>query len=48
MHRLADLPDAPVDRLMIQETAALGAGYPAGLAAGVYLEPTEFADNWRL
>src|SRR5580704_6160859 len=48
MQRLADLLDAPVDRPMIQETTALGAAYLAGLAAGVYPEPTKFADNWRL
>jgi glycerol kinase len=48
MQRLADLLDAPVDRPMIQETTALGAAYLAGLSAGVYPEPTKFADNWRL
>jgi glycerol kinase len=48
MQRLADLLDAPVDRPMIQETTALGAAYLAGLAAGVYPEPSKFADNWRL
>src|ERR1700759_58054 len=48
MQRLADLLDAPVDRRKIQETAALGAAYLAGLAAGVYPEPAKFADNWRL
>jgi glycerol kinase len=48
MQRLADLLDAPVDRPMIQETTALGAAYLAGLAVGVYPEPTKFADNWRL
>lgn len=48
MQRLADLLDAPVDRPMIQETTALGAGYLAGLGAGVYPEPARFADNWRL
>ena len=48
MQRLADLLDAPVDRPMIQETTALGAAYLAGLQAGVYPEPTKFADNWRL
>ncbi|MDN4986886.1 glycerol kinase GlpK [Bradyrhizobium arachidis] len=48
MQRLADLLDAPVDRPVIQETTALGAAYLAGLAAGVYPEPTQFADNWRL
>jgi glycerol kinase len=48
MQRLADLLDAPVDRPMIQETTALGAAYLAGLRAGVYPEPSKFADNWRL
>jgi glycerol kinase len=48
MQRLADLLNAPVDRPMIQETTALGAAYLAGLAAGVYPEPSRFADNWRL
>jgi glycerol kinase len=48
MQRLADLLDAPVDRPMIQETTALGAAYLAGLGAGVYPEPSRFADNWRL
>jgi glycerol kinase len=48
MQRLADLLDAPVDRPIIQETTALGSAYLAGLAAGVYPEPTKFADNWRL
>jgi glycerol kinase len=33
---------------MIQETTALGAAYLAGLHAGVYPEPSRFADNWRL
>jgi glycerol kinase len=48
MQRLADLLDAPVDRPMILETTALGAAYLAGLSAGVYPEPSKFADNWRL
>jgi glycerol kinase len=48
MQRLADLLDAPVDRPVIRETTALGAAYLAGLAAGVYPEPSKFADNWRL
>ena len=48
MQRLADLLDAPVDRPMIQETTALGAAYLAGLLAGVFPEPSKFADNWRL
>jgi glycerol kinase len=48
MQRLADLLDAPVDRPVIQETTALGAAYLAGLSAGLYPEPSKFADNWRL
>jgi len=48
MQRLSDLLNAPVDRPMIQETTALGAAYLAGLNAGVYPEPSKFADNWRL
>jgi glycerol kinase len=48
MQRLADLLDAPVDRPVIQETTALGAAYLAGLSAGVYPEPSKFADHWRL
>lgn len=48
MQRLADLLEAPVDRPVIQETTALGAAYLAGFSAGVYPEPSRFADNWRL
>ncbi len=48
MQRLADLLDAPVDRPVVQETTALGAAYLAGLSAGVYPEPSKFADHWRL
>jgi glycerol kinase len=48
MQRLADLLDAPVDRPVIQETTALGAAYLAGLTAGVFPQPSAFADNWRL
>jgi glycerol kinase len=48
MQRLADLLNAPVDRPVVQETTALGAAYLAGLAAGVYPEPSKFGDNWRL
>jgi glycerol kinase len=48
MQRLADLLDAPVDRPMIQETTALGAAYLAGLSAGIFPDPQQFADNWRL
>jgi glycerol kinase len=48
MQRLSDLLDAPVDRPMTLETTAMGAGYLAGLGAGVRPEPAEFARRWRL
>jgi glycerol kinase len=48
MQRLADLLDAPVDRPVIQETTALGAAYLAGLTAGIFPQPSAFADTWRL
>jgi glycerol kinase len=48
MQRLADILDAPVDRPQTAETTALGAGYLAGLAAGIYPEPAEFARVWAL
>jgi len=47
MQRLADILDAPVDRPAIQETTALGAAYLAGLSAGVYPPPADFARSWR-
>src|SRR5512141_2593426 len=48
MQRVADLLDAPFDRPMIHDCAALGAAYLAGHSGGVYAEPAKFADNWRL
>ena len=48
MQRLADLVSAPVDRPEVTETTALGAAYLAGLAVGLYPEPAQFADRWRL
>jgi len=48
MQRLADLLGAPVDRPSVSETTALGAAYLAGLQAGLYPEPKEFAKNWAL
>ena len=48
MQRLADLIAAPVDRPTVLETTALGAAYLAGLAAGVYPAPAEFAKQWAL
>jgi glycerol kinase len=48
MQFLSDIIDAPVDRPMVTETTALGAAYLAGLQAGVYPEPEEFAKTWAL
>ena len=48
MQALADILDAEVDRPRILETTALGAGYLAGLHAGVYPEPAQFAKVWAL
>ena len=48
MQRLADLLGAPVDRPQVLETTALGAAYLAGLAAGIYPPPDDFAKNWAL
>ncbi len=48
MQRLADLLDAPVDRPAVLETTALGAAYLAGLSAGVYPAPSDFARSWAL
>lgn len=47
MQRLADILAAPVDRPVMLETTALGAGYLAGLGAGVYPEPAKFAKSWK-
>ncbi len=48
MQRLADLIGAPVDRPSVLETTALGAAYLAGLQAGLYPPPAEFAKGWAL
>lgn len=48
MQRLADMLDAPVDRPSVLETTALGAGYLAGLQAGLYPAPDVFAESWAL
>jgi glycerol kinase len=48
MQFLADILDAPVDRPRVLETTALGAGYLAGLKAGFYPPPDEFAKSWKL
>ena len=48
MQRLADLIGAPVDRPSMLETTAVGAAYLAGLQAGVFPAPAEFAKKWAL
>jgi glycerol kinase len=45
MQFLADILDVTVERPAFRETTALGAGYLAGLAAGIYPEPEAFARN---
>lgn len=48
MQSVADMIAAPVDRPAVRETTSLGAGYLAGLQAGIYPEPQVFARDWRL
>jgi glycerol kinase len=48
MQFLADMLDRPVDRPAFRETTAMGAGYLAGLDAGIYPEPEEFAKLWSV
>ncbi|MDH4247326.1 MAG: glycerol kinase GlpK [Deltaproteobacteria bacterium] len=45
---LADVLNAEVDRPRVLETTALGAAYLAGMQAGFYPPPTEFAKHWAL
>jgi glycerol kinase len=45
---LADILGAPVDRPKILETTALGAAWLAGMRAGLYPGPAEFARTWAL
>ena len=46
MQFLADIIDAPVDRPKVLETTALGAAWLAGMRAGVYPGPEDFAQGW--
>ena len=48
MQALADILGAPVDRPRVLETTALGAGWLAGMRAGLYPEAAEFAASWAL
>lgn len=47
MQRLADIVGGPVERPQVLETTSLGAAYLAGMRAGVYPDPKEFAKTWR-
>ena len=48
MQMQADQLQLPVERPVIAETTALGAGYLAGLATGVWSSKAELADVWQL
>lgn len=48
MQNLVNQLGVPVDRPKITETTALVAAYLAGLQAGLYPEPSEFAKQWQL
>ena len=48
MQCLADILGAPVDRPRVLETTALGAAWLAGMRAGLYPGPAEFARSWAL
>ncbi|KGJ01879.1 hypothetical protein IT40_26725 [Paracoccus versutus] len=48
MQFLSDILGAPVDRPAVTETTALGAGYLAGLQAGLCPPPEAFARAWSL
>jgi glycerol kinase len=48
MQFLSDIIGAPVDRPQVTETTALGAAWLAGMKAGIYPGPAEFARSWAL
>jgi glycerol kinase len=48
MQSVADMIDAPVDRPVVLETTALGAGYLAGWQSGLFPDPQAFAKTWHL
>jgi glycerol kinase len=45
---LADILGAPVDRPALRETTAVGAAWLAGMRAGLYPGPEDFAKAWSL
>jgi glycerol kinase len=48
MQFLADMLEVTVERPAFRETTAMGAGYLAGLEAGLYPEPQAFARSWSM
>jgi len=48
MQFLADMLGLPVERPRCLETTALGAGYLAGLDAGLYPDPDQFQQLWEM
>jgi glycerol kinase len=48
MQFVADMLEVTVERPAFRETTAMGAGYLAGLDAGVYPEPEIFARSWSM
>ncbi len=48
MQGIADIVGRPVDRPKVAETTALGAAWLAGMRAGLYPGPDEFARGWAL
>ncbi len=48
MQLQADQLQAPVERPVVAETTALGAGFLAGLATGVWSSTSELAATWQL
>lgn len=48
MQSLSDLLGAAVDRPKMQETTVLGAGWLAGMQAGIYPDQAGFAATWAL
>jgi glycerol kinase len=48
MQFVADMLEVTVERPAFRETTAMGAGYLAGLDAGVYPEPEVFARGWSM
>ena len=48
MQFLSDILGAQVDRPEVLETTAVGAAWVAGMRAGVYPQPDEFAKSWAL